>query len=308
MLYNYEQLLDKISKMAGIEKEEINRKVEAKRAKLSGLISKEGAAQIVAAELGINFDREKIKINEIVSGMKRVNLVGKIIRLFQVKEFNKNNRSGKIGSFNLADDSGNIRVVLWDVNHIDLIEKKVIKEGDVVEISNAGVRNSEVHLTSFSDIKISNERLDKVNLDKAYHEIKIKDIKNGENVIIRGVIVQAFPPRFFEVCPECKHKVEKEGEISTCSVHGKVVPEKRALMSLVLDDGSESMRAILFNEAVSQMKINLENFNNLDILGKEMLFSGNIRQNRLFNNLEFFPDKIEEVDLDKLIEKLEGKA
>jgi len=53
---NYELLIDRIAKSASLEKSEVERKVEAKKAKLSGLISKEGAAQIIAAELGINFD------------------------------------------------------------------------------------------------------------------------------------------------------------------------------------------------------------------------------------------------------------
>ena len=49
------------AKHSGLNVEEVNRKIEAKRAKLSGLISQEGAAQIVAAELGINFENEKLK-------------------------------------------------------------------------------------------------------------------------------------------------------------------------------------------------------------------------------------------------------
>ena len=68
---NYSQLVERISLAAKLPKEDIERKVEAKRAKLSGLVSKEGAAQIVAAELGINFDKEKMKISELVQGMKK---------------------------------------------------------------------------------------------------------------------------------------------------------------------------------------------------------------------------------------------
>ncbi len=55
-MQNYDLLIERIATSAGIEKEEVERKVEAKKAKLSGLISKEGAAQIIAAELGINFE------------------------------------------------------------------------------------------------------------------------------------------------------------------------------------------------------------------------------------------------------------
>ena len=59
---NYVRILEKMAKASGLDKEELERRVEAKRAKLSGLISKEGAAQVIAAELGINFDNEKLKI------------------------------------------------------------------------------------------------------------------------------------------------------------------------------------------------------------------------------------------------------
>ena len=48
---NYDKIVEKISKSSGLEKEEIERRIEAKRAKLAGLISKEGAAQVIAAEL-----------------------------------------------------------------------------------------------------------------------------------------------------------------------------------------------------------------------------------------------------------------
>ena len=95
---NYEKLIERISNSAKISVEDIERKIEAKRAKLSGLISKEGAAQIVAAELGISFDNERMKISELVHAMKRVNVVGQITQIFPVREFKKNNREGKIGS------------------------------------------------------------------------------------------------------------------------------------------------------------------------------------------------------------------
>jgi replication factor A1 len=92
----YEQIVDRISRASGMTVNDIERKVEAKRAKLSGLVSKEGAAQIVAAELGINFEKQKVKINELFSGIKRVNTSGKIIRMFPVREYKKENREGKL--------------------------------------------------------------------------------------------------------------------------------------------------------------------------------------------------------------------
>jgi len=74
---NYYRLVEFISENSGVSVEEIERKIEAKQAKLAGLISKEGAAQVVAAELNINFDKQVIKISQIVPGMRKINLIGK---------------------------------------------------------------------------------------------------------------------------------------------------------------------------------------------------------------------------------------
>ncbi len=115
------QLVEFISQSSGVSIEDIERKIEAKQAKLAGLISKEGAAQVIAAELNVNFDKQMIKIAQMVPGMRKINLVGKIIELAPIREYNKNGRSGKIGSFVLADDTSNVRTVLWDENHIDLM-------------------------------------------------------------------------------------------------------------------------------------------------------------------------------------------
>ncbi len=310
MLQNYNQLVERISRSSGLSVEDIDRRIEAKRAKLSGLISREGAAQVIASELGISFEKEKMKVAEIVAGMKRVNIIGKIIQMFPVREYNKNNKQGKIGSFVLADNTGNIRVVLWDTNHIDLIEKSKIKAEDVVEISNASVRNTELHLTGFSDIKLSNEVMESVITEKSFNEKKIFDLRQGENAQIRAVVVQMFEPRFFQVCPACGKKVSELGE---CQEHGKVAGERRALLNLVLDDGTENIRAVLFSEQIAKImdKKELEGEffikKRIELLGKEMLFSGQARKNQIFDNLEINVSDVMEVDIDKLIAQLEKR-
>lgn len=307
---NYENILGKISKASGITQEEIERMIEAKRAKLSGLISKEGAAQVVAAELGISFANEKLKINELLPGMKKVNVTGKVISLFPVREFNKNGRSGKVANFIIADETSNIKVVLWDINHIDLIEKKEIVPGVVIEIANAGMRDAELHLGSFSDLKLSNELLEEVKSEIVVQEKNIFDFKIMQKIKTRAFIVQVFDPRFFEVCPECGKKPNKDGETSVCETHGKIIPEKRALLNVVIDDGTETIRAVLFHENVSSLLKDLGNPEILakqkqELLGKEMFFSGSVRQNKVFNNMELVIDSVEEVDVDALLQKLE---
>ena len=305
---NYKRILKKISASAGLEEEELERRVEAKRAKLSGLISKEGAAQVIAAELGISFDNEQLKINELLPGMRKVNVVGKVINLFPVRTFTtKKGDEGKVANLFIADDTSNVKVVLWDTNHIDSIENGKIKIGSVIEISNGSMRDNEVHLGSFSELKLSTKVLENVQTEKVVKEKNIVDFRVGDGSSVRAFIVQTFEPRFFYVCPECSKKAVSGAEGFICAEHGKVNAEKRALINIVIDDGTESIRSVLFHEAIPSLGITeLENTEKLlnqreDLLGKEMIFNGNVRNNKFFNNAEFIVDNVKEVNLDELI-------
>jgi hypothetical protein len=313
VMENYDRIVEKISKKSGLEKEEIERRIEAKRAKLSGLISKDGAAQIVAAELGISFDNEKLKLEELLPGMRKVNTRGKVTGVSPVRTFKtKKGDDGKVVNLFLADETSNIKVVLWDTNHISLIETGKVGEGVVIEILNGAMRENELHLGSFSEVKITNEKIDSVNTDKVFRVRNISDLKNSDNAKIRAFVVQSFDPKFFYVCPSCRKKVIPEGNGYICAEHGKVVGEKRALSNVILDDGSETIRAVAFHDNLAMLGLSaFENPEELlkqreSLLGKEMFFSGSVRSNKMFNTPEFIIEGAEIVDADLLIKELEA--
>jgi hypothetical protein len=87
--------------------------------------------------------------------------------------------------------------------------------------------------------------------------------------------------------------------------------ERRALINIVIDDGTATIRSVLFNENLSLLGLkDLENPERLfyqreALLGKEMIFSGNVRKNNFFNNEEFIIDSVREVNVDELIMQLE---
>ena len=303
---NYEKILERISKVSGLSKEELVEKVEAKRTKLSGLISKEGALQVIAAELGISFEDEKLKINELLPGMRKVKVVAKVITLYPVRTFtNKNGDQGKVANMIVADDTSNIKVVLWDTNHIELIEKGKIAQDIVIEIAGASMRDNEIHLGSFSEIKVSKEILSNLKTEKQIKEKEICDLVLGDYVKTRAFVVQAFEPKFFEVNKETGRKITDEERASG------IQPEKRMLMTIVLDDGFETIKAVMFSEVLNKFGINsIEDLNLLNqqrqnILGKEMFFVGNCRRNSYFNSQELILEDVQELDLDKLIVELE---
>ncbi len=309
---NYVQLIERIAHNAGLLTEEIERKIEAKRAKLSGLVSKEGAAQIVAAELGIHFDKERMKIGELVTGMKRVHILGKAVNIGEVRSFVKNEKEGKVASLVIADETGNMRLVLWDTHHIALLEQGIIKQGEVIEVSNAAVRNGELHLSSFGELKQSAEKLGEVKAEQVYHLKKLSEVKAGDKFKTRAFMIQLFEPRYFDVCPECGRKVLDED----CKVHGKIIPQRRALLNIILDDGSETIRCVLFGEHIYQLGFDEETVFSIEkfleqrgmLLGEERFFSGSIRENALYHNLEFSIEKVEPVAVDLLLQEFEAQA
>jgi hypothetical protein len=312
---SYEQLINFISKNSGWSAEEIQRRVDAKKARFSDLISREGAAQIVAAELGISLDKQKVKISELLVGMRNANVVGKVIKIEPIRTFKKKTSESKVCSLLLGDETTNIRVVLWDTNHIKLIEESQITEGSVIGIKNGSVRGDdnrkELHLGSASNLSLSEEKIENVISKETVVHRKISDIEQGNSVNFRATVVQAFEPRFFTVCPECNMKISQDADGFYCPNHGRVAPKNRALSVLVADDGTANVRVVCFSEMISKIfGIDAEelkdNVNFLskkqDILGKEFLFSGRARQNQY--GLEVFLQEAKEVGSDELIDEL----
>ena len=140
----------------------------------------------------------------------------------------------------------------------------------------------------------------------------MKEATPGQSLKTRAVIVQVFEPRYFEVCPECGKKATD----SQCQIHGTVQSIKRALLNIVLDDGSETMRSVIFGEQINHLGLENEEIFSLDkflvkkesLLGEEKMFLGHVRSNTLYNTTEFNIDQIEEVKADELIKELEAQA
>jgi len=293
----YTILVEKISKHSGLPVDEIDKKVEAKKSKLSGLISKEGAAQIVAAELGISFENEMLKVNELTNGLRRANVTGKITNVFPVKEFSKNGRSGKFASFMFGDDTSNVRVVLWDSNHVSLVESGEISQGGIIEIRGASVKNGELHVSAFSDIKKSDQKFDSVKEVSTPSFGNFADAKEGDFVSVRAFIVQTFEPRFFD-------SKKKEGE-------------KGVLINVVLDDGTSTMRSVLFGENIKKLlsvsdeelfSLDALNLKRAEIIGEEKIFIGNFRMNSFSNNLEFSVRGVEDFSVSEMVKEMEQKV
>ena len=99
------------------------------------------------------------KISEIKSGMSGLNLIGKVLDIAKARSFaRKDGTTGKVANVTLGDDTGKIRLTLWDAK----ADAPGFKVGDTVEVMNAYARENsfsnqtELQLGSGGGIALSN--------------------------------------------------------------------------------------------------------------------------------------------------------
>ena len=256
-------VIAKINEKTSISEQEINDKIKAKLDQLSGLVSKEGAAYIIANELGVKLFEQtsgKLQVKNILAGMRDVETVGKVTRKFDVREFQrKDGNPSKVGSFIIGDETGTIRIVCWGSKADELSN---FNENDIVKVKAGYVRENngqkEVHMNDKSIISVNPEgetvgtvvqTAKAASIRKSIAELN----ETSNNVEILGTIVQSFEPRFFEVCPQCGKRAKPTEGNFVCPDHQNVTPDYSYVMNAVLDDGTETIRAVFFREQAEKL-------------------------------------------------------
>jgi len=323
-----DQAISKIKEKTNLSEEEINSKINSKLDQLSGLVSKEGAAYIIANELGVKLFEQtsgKLQVKNILTGMRDVETIGKVTHKFDIREFNINGRQGKVGSFIIGDETGTIRVVCWgskadEINNINQNDIVRIKSGYVKENNNM----KEVHMNDKSLITVNPEGVSVntvVETEKPKPSRKsISELnENSSNVELFGTIVQSFEPRFFEVCPTCNKRAKPVDGNFMCEEHKQVTPDYSYVMNIVLDDGTETIRTVFFRQQaeklLSKTKEEMLNYRNNpqefeavknELLGKQVKIAGRAKKNAMFERLEFTANDVDiNPDPKQEIEKLE---
>ncbi|MBI2143628.1 DUF2240 family protein [Candidatus Woesearchaeota archaeon] len=329
---SYDEILARIKEKSGIGEAELAGKVEAKMSQLAGLISKEGAAHIVASELGIKLIDQlsgRLQVKNILAGMRDVETVGKVLQVFEERQFSSNNREGKVASLQIADETGSIRVVLWNEQADNV---KGIGVGDVVKVKSAYVKErndlKELHLNDRSTILVNppGETVDAVIpktaaaaavVQKAVRK-KLSDIGEADSVAeVLGTVVQVFDIKFFETCPACGKRARQAGSGFACSDHGEVKAGYSYVLNTVIDDGTETMRLVLFRRMVDKLinkteqdvlsfRLQPDSFQQVknDLLGNFIKATVRVNKNELFDRLELIAQEIQEASPDEEIARL----
>lgn len=325
----FEDIVRRIAEKSGLADEEILSRIDAKCGQLSGLISKDGAAHIVANELGVQLiiNGGRLKVKDCFPGMRSIEIAGRVTQKFEPREFPRQDGTmGKLAAFNLADETGQIRVVAWG-DKADVVQP--LAEGSVILLQQAQVRENnrgykELHLGSQSNVVrdpqgIVITSVASVSQGPPAPRKSIKDLnENDANVEIVGTIVQVFDPKYFEVCPTCNKRSKPDASGSVvCPEHGVVQPAWSMVGNAYLDDGSGNIRVVFFRNQLERLaKKSTEQllaFRELpeqfeavktDLLGTMVKVTGRASKNAFFDRLEFVAQLVHEADPGEEIARL----
>ena len=322
----YEKIISIISEKTTKTNQEIETQIQEKLDSLKGLISKEGAAHIVANDLGIKLMEElslnDLKIKDLLQGMNNLEIVGKVIQKYELRTFVRNESTGKVLSVFLGDETGRVRMVFWD----SLAEQaNSVEEGNTIKITGAYTRENnnnflEVHAGNRSTIEINPQGVD-IKLKEAEQSSrkKISQITNEDsNIEIMGTLIQMYGIRFFEVCPTCSRRARpRENNVYYCNDHQEIKPNYGAVMNLLIDDGTDSMRIALFSEQIKsfldktqeQLETYRNNEQQIEALRQELLgmfvkVEGRVNKNDITQAFELISRKVTKADPSQEIEIL----
>ncbi|QLC49000.1 replication factor A [Methanolobus zinderi] len=127
------------------------------------------------------------KIEDVKNGMGDLNLKGKVLDISEVRTFNrKDGSTGRVSNITIGDDTGKIRVTLWD-------EKTELatgmNTGESVEIINAYAREN--NFTQQVEVQVGSRTVLKaIDEDVNYSEnfTPISDIIPGEPYSVKGSV------------------------------------------------------------------------------------------------------------------------
>ena len=307
MNVSVDQIKERIVEEKGIDVEEVNTKISKKLEELSGLISEEGAAHIVANEYGVDLLKKEgsVKIKDLMPGMKGVEFKGRIVRKYDLRTFEKQEGQGKVAKALVGDETGVTMLVFWD-DKTEYFEK--LNDNDIILVTKADIRDnngrSEAHVSRDGEVQINPEGVEVEQKSFEKQELTKKKIseltENDNNAEIFVTIVQVFDPKFFQM---------KSGD-------------EGAVLNLFVDDGSDNIRTVFWKDQL--VKLSGKSFDELkkvkddpssfedvktDLLGRMVKLIGRVQNNQMFNRLEFIVNDLElDVDPDKESANLEKSS
>lgn len=248
-----QEIIERIlSEKPNLKLDDIKKIIQRKMAEASGFLTEEGAAYVVASEMGINLPekaRAQIRIKDLVSGLNNVTVAGYVLSTYPIQSFKySNGETGKRSGFIMADKTGVINVVLWN-EKAELIDK--IFANKVVKVMHGYVREGRdkkitIGVGFKGDVMQSPLDEDPSNYPETKDFFKkidaLQERDNYVNVI--GTVTHVFPIIVFE------RKVQEKGQV----------------LRVNLTDETGTIKSVFWNDQVDLL-IKLKTDDCLQIIG-----------------------------------------
>ena len=231
------------------ERKDILTMIEEKREELGKeVINDESAAMIVARELGVDLHqmspKARQRIEDITEATRNVAITAKVINIGTVRTFSRKDGGGegKVGSLMVSDETGKMRVVLWD-DLTKAVSEDIISVGDVVQLRGAYVKKGlgdalELNLGRMGQIRVLEDfEIEDLGIDfkeSALGEHKISDLEDG----MFNIGLKAQVQRVFRLSTFTRQSDGSEGRV----------------LSIVGADETGTTRLVFWDDKASEME------------------------------------------------------
>ncbi|MCJ7429134.1 MAG: OB-fold nucleic acid binding domain-containing protein, partial [Candidatus Nanohaloarchaeota archaeon QJJ-5] len=285
----------------------------------------EGAAHLVAREYGVAIEQQgekELKVDNVVPGMNKVNMKAKVIDITDTHTFERDDGDdGKVRNLVLGDETGTVRLSLWD-DQTEVAEK--IDVDDTIAVENAYSKednrgNPEIRIGDSSTIKRIDEEIENVATrssssggNTSYEDVTVDQvIDEGSNYEVTGEILQIYTDNpFYQVCPECDTTLKQDDDYE-CPEHGDVDPTYRLALPAILDDGFGNIRCVFFQDRAKELlEMDEDHQGNSrkvqehaeKAVGKRVIIRGRSQTNDFFDSMELLVNDIETPSIDTIID------
>jgi len=209
----------------------------------------------------VQTESKTYKVAELQPDMQSVVVSGRVMRVLPIKEFVSGDRTGKMASVIIVDETGITRAVFWGEKAEQL---KDLSQGDIITLRNGYTKQSmngdiEVHIGQRGSMQVNpgDVQIPEVSALMSKHatEKKIADLEPDErNVKITGKVEDVDENKMvFEICAECGARVENVAGEWMCDVCGETSPAYGMVVSCGFSDGSGDVRTVFYRDAAEQL-------------------------------------------------------
>jgi len=193
-----------------------------------------------------------IKVSGITPDLRGFSSELRVIKVYRPREYS----GGKVSSLVAGDNTGTIRVVLWD-EKAELADQLAPGDGVLLQniYSKSNLNNEpEIHVGKYGNLLKDNslvvptlsELEEKLTREKRVADVDLTD----DRVKITGRIVDfdETRPLLYMTCPSCDKRVQDVGGAYVCDTCGEITPNINLVVSATLEDDSGSIRAVFFKD------------------------------------------------------------